>query len=188
MGLVAVLAAGCAAVPDHPGGNSAAPVAYTVDPAAAQAVRVRIAEEYDRQAAAGRAATEAESRRQEAARVAAEQAAAEQAAAEMAAAEQAAAEQAAAATQRQTQTAQAAPDLYETGWYDERGWVSPESARRAKDAGIPAGGTVPNYLRCGTICGESPTSGDMQSCTGGYLIRGTCYPSAEAARAAGEGE
>src|ERR1700712_4800173 len=102
------------------------------------------------QAAAAQAAAD------EAARLAAEQSAApEQRAADQSAAAQAAADRAAADAAAQ----QAADDLYATGWYDERGWVSPESAARARDAGIPAGGSVPGYLRCGTICGESPTSG-----------------------------
>lgn len=120
----------------------------------------------------------------------AEQEAAEQSAAELAAAEAAA-----------SQAAQ--ENLYETGWYDERGWVSPQTAQRAKDAGIPAGDLVPNYLRCGTICGESPTSGEVQQqwmeqqglvnpdgspvgdpCTGGYPMGGTCYPDYSSAAAA----
>jgi hypothetical protein len=102
--------------------------------------------------------------------------------------------------------------------------VSPETAQRALEQSIPVGGDVPGYLRCGTICGEEPTSGELQqqwleeqdvlnpdgslkndpnavpqpaadgvvvfddgdSCA--YSIRGNCYPSAEAAQAAGEGE
>lgn len=56
----------------------------------------------------------------------------------------------------------ASPDDGSQGWYDGRGWVSPETAQRAIAAGIPVGGDVPNYLRCGTLCGESPTSGEIQ--------------------------
>lgn len=130
-----------------------------------------------------------EAARVEAERVAAEQAAAEQAAAEQAAAEQAAAEQAERqAVEEQTQFDAAveagscteAPEdrvgecvvlveergaeaAAESGWYDPSGqWISPETAKRALAAGIPPGGSVPGYLRCGTICGEGPTSGELQ--------------------------
>lgn len=55
-------------------------------------------------------------------------------------------------------------DAAENGWYSTNwGWVSPETAKRALAAGIPPGGDVPGYLRCGTIGGESPTSGEVQS-------------------------
>ena len=113
-----------------------------------EAARVAAEKEAAEQAAAEQAAAE---------QAAAEQAAAEQAAAEQAAAEQAAAEQAAAEQEAAEQAAQS------EGWYDERGWVSPETAARAIAAGITPGENVPNYLRCGTICGESPTSGEIQS-------------------------
>ena len=49
------------------------------------------------------------------------------------------------------------------GWYTPNGnWVSPDTAARALAAGISPGDTVPDYLRCGTICGEGPTSGEVQ--------------------------
>jgi len=98
---------------------------------------------------------------------------------------------------------QAADALYAAGWYDKRGWVSPESAARARDAGIAAGGSVPDTLRCGTSCGEPPTSAELEqqllddrdlsnsdgsseddSCDDGYPSGGTCYPDYDAAAAA----
>ena len=103
-----------------------------------------------RQAAEAKAAADAE-----AARVAAEAATAAQAEADRVAAEQAQAE----ADEAAAAEAEAEADQ---GWYDERGWVSPETARRALDAGIPYGGNVPGALRCGTMCGEEPTSGELQ--------------------------
>jgi hypothetical protein len=175
----------------------------------------------DKKAAAVAAAKKAAAEKAAAAKKAAEQAAAAKAAEEKAAAEKAAAD-------AEVTTTAPAPD----SWYDSRGWVSPETAKRALAAGIPWGGDVPGYLRCGTICGESPTSGEAQMangcaqglpsftpemCAAGgyprggnaeptpqpttqaeepwktclpappkYWINGTCYPSADAARAAGE--
>ena len=44
-------------------------------------------------------------------------------------------------------------------------------------AGIAPGETVPNYLRCGTICGEGPTSGEVQTahlCKDGVLPADEC--------------
>ena len=38
----------------------------------------------------------------------------------------------------------------------------PAAGKRGWPAGIPSGETVPNYLRCGTICGEGPASGEVQ--------------------------
>ncbi|HEY5845302.1 MAG TPA: hypothetical protein VIT42_00780 [Microlunatus sp.] len=131
-----------------------------------------------------------EAARVEADRVVAEQAAAEQAAAEQAAAEQAAAEAAERQAVKEQAQFDAAVDAgscteapadrvgecvvlveergaeaaAESGWYDPSGqWISPETAKRALAAGIPPGGSVPGYLRCGTICGEWPTSGEVQS-------------------------
>lgn len=190
--------------------------------ATANAVEVQAVQ--GRAAEAARVAAEAET-----ARVAAEaQAEAEAAAAAETA--RVAAEQAAAVEAARVADEQAAAEAAETeagpedGWYDSRGWVSPETAQRALEQSIPVGGDVPGYLRCGTICGEEPTSGELQqqwleeqdvlnpdgslkndpnavpqpaadgvvvfddgdSCA--YSIRGNCYPSAEAAQAAGEGE
>ena len=127
--------------------------------------------------------------------VAADKAAADKAAADQAAADQAAADQAAAESSAAEQSAATAD-----GWYDDRGWVSPDTAARALAAGIGRGENVPGYLRCGTICGESPTSGEIQQqwmedqgllnpdgsltndpCTSGYLYGGTCYPGYDAA-------
>ncbi len=64
------------------------------------------------------------------------------------------------------------------GWYTPNGhWISPETAARAIAAGIAPGETVPNYLRCGTICGEGPTSGEVQTaqlCKDGLLSADEC--------------
>ena len=119
------------------------------------------------QAAAAAAQAAAE---EAAAQAAAEQAAAEQAAADQAAAEQAAAAEQQAAEQAAAEAAAAAQAEAESeaesglqGWYTPNGnWISPETAARAMAAGIAPGETVPNYLRCGTICGEGPTSGEVQ--------------------------
>ncbi len=201
-----LLLASCSTAQQEASTSLTSAPAFVMDPAVAAKERAAVVERYDQQAAAGAAAVEAENQRREAARVAAAQAA--QAAAEQAAASQAAQAEAdrqaaeAAAAEEEAQTAEPEPDLYDTGWYDARGWVSPETAQRAKQAGIQAGDTVPNYLRCGTICGESPTSGEVQqqadppvvsfddgdSALCAFQVRGTCYPSADAARAAGEGE
>ena len=117
------------------------------------------------QAAADAAAREAEeqaARDQEAvdqaAREAAEQAVRDQQAADAAAAQEAAEQEAA-----QQEAAQQEADAASQGWYTPSGnWVSPQTAARALAAGIAPGETVPNYLRCGTICGEGPTSGEVQ--------------------------
>ncbi|HYN73976.1 MAG TPA: hypothetical protein VES60_15860 [Nakamurella sp.] len=64
------------------------------------------------------------------------------------------------------------------GWSDSAGhWISAETAIRALGAGIPRGGDVPGYLRCGTICGELPTSGEVQTanaCKDGTLTAEEC--------------
>jgi hypothetical protein len=64
------------------------------------------------------------------------------------------------------------------GWSDSAGhWISAETAIRALGAGIPRGGDVPDYLRCGTICGELPTSGEVQTaraCKDGALTAEEC--------------
>jgi hypothetical protein len=66
-------------------------------------------------------------------------------------------------------------------WIDPNwGWVSPETAQRALDHGIPWGGDVPGYLRCGTICGEEPTSGEVQSAFACLEGTGTCDSEPEA--------
>lgn len=153
--------------------------------AAEQAAAADQARQQAEQEAAASAAAEAE-------RAAAEQAAAEQAAAEEAEAQrQAAADQAQfdaalasgtctdAPAGRVTECVGliedsvppgdagadgASPDDGSGGWYDAHGnWVSPETAARALAEGIPVGGDVPGYLRCGTLCGESATSGEIQS-------------------------
>ena len=75
------------------------------------------------------------------------------------AAEQGAAGKSAAAERSAAEEQAAGAD----GWYTPNGnWISPETAARAMAAGIAPGETVPNYLRCGTICGEGPTSGEVQ--------------------------
>lgn len=64
------------------------------------------------------------------------------------------------------------------GWPDSAGhWISADTAIRALAAGIPRGGDVPDYLRCGTICGELPTSGEVQSaqaCKDGTMTAEDC--------------
>ena len=95
-------------------------------------------------------------------------------------------------------------DALTHGWYDERGWISPETAARAMAAGIAPGKNVPDYLRCGTICGEDPTSGEIQaqksaeeqsagaqstdtSAPCAYMVvRGVCYTTPAEASAAGD--
>lgn len=129
------------------------------DPAAAASVEAAASAEASRQAAA-----------QEAVRAAAESSAAAasaaQAAAEQSAAQQVEADRLASESQAATQSAadQAAEDASGiNGWYDSAGnWISPETAARAIEKGISPGGDVPGYLRCGTICGELPTSGEVQ--------------------------
>jgi hypothetical protein len=143
------------------------------------------------QAAADQAAAEqAAAERSSAEQAATEKAAAQQAAAEQAAAEQAAAEQAAAESSAASVAAQA--DSGVDGWYTPSGnWVSPETAARAIAAGISPGETVPNYLRCGTICGEGPTSGEVQwahACQDGTVPAEECVgidPAAIIAAASG---
>lgn len=127
-------------------------------------------------AAAASLASEQSVAAQSAASVASEQSvasvASEQSAASVASEQSAAsvASEASAASVAAEQAAAEDPDLDEEsaedpavdGWYDSRGWVSPETAKRAIAAGIAHGGDVPGYLRCGTICGEEPTSGELQ--------------------------
>jgi len=64
------------------------------------------------------------------------------------------------------------------GWPDSAGhWISADTAIRALAAGIPRGGDVPDYLRCGTICGELPTSGEVQTahaCKDGTMTAEEC--------------
>lgn len=135
--------------------------------ASAAAAAAAAAAEQAAQAAAAQAASEQSAAESAAASAAAEQAAAEDAqrqadedAAEQSAADQAAAEQSAA---EQSAADEAEGDSGADGWYTPSGnWVSPETAARAIAAGISPGETVPNYLRCGTICGEGPTSGEVQ--------------------------
>ena len=119
----------------------------------------------------------------EVARVAAEQAAAAQAAQEQAAldaqaaaaadaAQQAAAEEAAAQQQEQALenddagvlSAEEQRILAEGFTGDDGTSYSPSTVQRGWDQlGIRPGNLVPGYLRCGTECGESPTSGELQS-------------------------
>ncbi len=102
------------------------------------------------------------------------------------------------------QSTSAEDDALINGWYDERGWISPQTAARALAAGIAPGGNVPDYLRCGTICGEDPTSGEIQAQKAAeeesaraqatsttppcayMVVRGVCYTTPEEAAAAGE--
>ena len=98
----------------------------------------------------------------------------------------------------------AVEDALAHGWYDEHGWVSPTTAARALAAGIPPGANVPDHLRCGTLCGEEPTSAEIQaqqsaeqssaqaqatstSAPCAYMVvRGVCYTTPAEASAAGE--
>jgi hypothetical protein len=129
------------------------------------------------QAAAAKAAAEQSAAAQSAAEQAAAQSAAEKAAAEQAAADQAA-EDAAAAEQSAAEQSAADADAAANGWFTPNGnWVSPQTAERALAAGIAPGDTVPDYLRCGTICGEGPTSGEVQvahACQDGLLTGDDC--------------
>ncbi|MGD5691043.1 hypothetical protein QUT48_22695, partial [Xanthomonas citri pv. citri] len=115
--------------------------------------------------------------------MAAEQAAAAQAAQEQAAldaqaaaaadaAQQAAAEEAAAQQQEQALenddagvlSAEEQRILAEGFTGDDGTSYSPSTVQRGWDQlGIRPGNLVPGYLRCGTECGESPTSGELQS-------------------------
>ncbi|MEP6562679.1 MAG: hypothetical protein ABJD68_16590 [Nakamurella sp.] len=110
-------------------------------------------------------------------KAAADKAAADKAAADKAAADQAAAGQAAAESSAASSAA-SETDSAADGWYTPSGnWVSPETAARAIAAGIAPGETVPNYLRCGTICGEGPTSGEVQwahACKSGQMSPAEC--------------
>ncbi|MET0965511.1 MAG: hypothetical protein ABWZ02_03900 [Nakamurella sp.] len=130
------------------------------------------------QAAAEKAAADAAAAAESAARAAAEQAAAEAQAAEEQAAEEQAAEAAEAAEAAAAEAAAAEANSGLDGWYTPNGnWVSPQTAARAIAAGIAPGETVPNYLRCGTICGEGPTSGEVQVaqlCKSGDMTKAEC--------------
>lgn len=123
----------------------------------------------------------------EAARVAAEQTEAARAEAERVAAEaaaqaerdaQAAADQAAAeAAEAQAEHEAAERAVHEErerilaeGFTDENGTTySPETVRRGVEAGIYPGDPIPGYLRCGTACGETPTSGELQAWNTGLV-------------------
>jgi hypothetical protein len=44
--------------------------------------------------------------------------------------------------------------------------IDPNGRKYSCDSGVcrfPDGSIAPNYLRCGTLCGEPPTSGDIQT-------------------------
>ena len=138
-----------------------------------EAARLAAASRARAQAESARVAAEAQAHARsaadaEAARVAAEAAAAE--AARVAAEEQAAADQRDAAEDEQAAADQrdAAEDeqarILREGFTDENGVsYSPETVQRGVDKGIEPGNMVPGYLRCGTLCGETPTSGEVQS-------------------------
>lgn len=163
---------------------SVASARAAVDRAAAEqsAAQQSAAAQSAEQSAAEQAAAEKAAAEQAAAERAAEQSAAEKAAAEELAAEESAAEESAvaqsAAAQSAADQAAADADAAANGWYTPSGnWVSPETAARALAAGIAPGETVPNYLRCGTICGEGPTSGEVQTahaCKDGLLTAYEC--------------
>ncbi|MET0864055.1 MAG: hypothetical protein ABWZ98_06950 [Nakamurella sp.] len=151
--LAADQAAEAQAATDKAAADKAVEDKLAADQAAAQAA----AEQAEAEQAAAQAVADQAAAEQAAAQAVADQAAADQAAAEQAAANQAAAEQAAADEAEEAESGL-------TGWYTPNGnWVSPETAARALAAGIDQGDTVPNYLRCGSICGEGPTSGEVQS-------------------------
>ena len=165
--IVLVVLAGCTAQPAQTPGATTSGLTTPVDTpqlvpttpdAAAAAAAVAASAEVARVAAAQesvRSAAESSAAAASAAQAAAEQAAAEKAEAPLASESQAAAQSAA------DQAAAEASGI--NGWYDSAGnWISPETAARAIDNGISPGGDVPGYLRCGTICGELPTSGEVQ--------------------------
>jgi hypothetical protein len=181
------LAACTSAAPDTPSSPStravstpAATVTSSPDPAGVAASLSASSASAAGQSAAAKAAAQAVADAA-AAQVSASAAAADQAAAESAAAlssaESVAAEQAAEQSAAEESAAAQAPDGTD-GWYTPSGnWVSPEAAARAIAAGIAPGETVPNYLRCGTICGEGPTSGEVQTaqlCRDGLLAADEC--------------
>lgn len=143
---------------------------------AAEGVAARVAAEQEAaRVEAEKAAAAQAAAAEEANRVAAEQAAADEAerAAEKEHAQFDAAVAAGSCTEAPTDRVdecvaivegQADAAAAENGWYAPNGqWISPGTEERALAAGIPAGGDVPGYLRCGTICGEDPTSGEVQS-------------------------
>jgi len=172
--IVLVVLAGCTAQPAQTPGARTSGLTTTVDTpqlvpttpdaAAAAAAAAAASAEVARVAAAQesvRSAAESSAAAASAAQAAAEQTAAEKAAAEKAEAERLASESQAAAQSAADQAAAEASGI--NGWYDSAGnWISPETAARAIDNGISPGGDVPGYLRCGTICGELPTSGEVQ--------------------------
>ncbi len=95
-------------------------------------------------------------------------------------------------------------DALAHGWYDEFGWISPDTAARALAAGIPLGANVPENLRCGTACGENPTAAEIEAQKSAeaesaasaatqtaptcpyMVVRGVCYSTPSEAAAAGE--
>jgi hypothetical protein len=137
--------------------------ASTVDSAAVAAASLAAQQSVAAQSAADKAAADqaaAAKASADQAAAAAAQSAAESAAAESAAA-QSAAEQAAAEQSAADQAAEDASGV--NGWTDPYGtWISPDTAARALEHGIAPGDAVPGYLRCGTLCGELPTSGEVQ--------------------------
>ncbi len=194
-------------------GTTSVAVASSADPSrsAASAASVRAAAQRSSAAASSSAARSAA----EAAAALAERSASEQSEAEATGAGDASSQDAeppfdqspvdqGGAGQQDDQTSSADDDASVNGWYDERGWVSPQTAARALAAGIAPGGNVPDYLRCGTICGEDPTSGEIQAQKSAeeesaraqatsttppcayMVVRGVCYTSPEEAAAAGE--
>lgn len=161
-------------------------VAKAASAAASQrSVAQEAAERAAEQSAAEAAASVSAASESAAAQAAAEQSAADQSAAERSAvaeslAQQAASEQADAEKQAGEQAGSdpAVARALAEGWYTPNGnYVSPETAARAIAAGIAPGETVPNYLRCGTICGEGPTSGEVQManlCLRGIIPASEC--------------
>ena len=164
---VAALLAGCSSSQDVP--TTSTNASTTAPTTSVATIPSTIASSTPDQAAAAEASEAARvAAEQEAERVAAESSAAAQSAADQSAADQAEADRIAAESTTQAPAAE---------WYDSRGWVSPGTAQRALDAGIPWGGDVPGYLRCGTICGEEPTSGEVQmanGCADGYIPASEC--------------
>ena len=158
----------------HDAADRVAASASAAQGAAASAAAKAVAEEAARVAAEQAAA-------EEAARVAAGQAAVAQAAQEQAAleaqavadaAQQAAADQAVIDQQEQdlanddagVLSAEEQRLLAEGFTGDDGTSYSPSTVRRGWDElGIRPGNLVPGYLRCGTDCGETPTSGELQS-------------------------
>src|SRR5664279_1003996 len=155
LALIATMVAACSSSTNLSDSSTSATViaSSTVDSSAVEAAA-------DKKAADTRAAAVAAAKtKAAAAKAAADKKAAAKKAADKKAADAEASRESESSSAAQSSTTEPAPKE----WYDSRGYVSPQTQQRALAAGIPWGGEVPGYLRCGTICGEEPTSGEVQS-------------------------